>query len=147
MPDAMTSPVDHPVLGRMTYDPDLHWYQGQTESRGLPVALTLSCDEGPPAFDALAAVVADLDRLREDAEAQTVADLLALKNEEWLDEDDGEGAETAESFRAKLRLESVGLAPDGVVTFSFEDGDLFWGHAILVDRAADGTWDEADIAG
>ncbi len=142
----MTSPIDHPVLGRFTYDPSPHWYEGRAMAGSVPIAIYVPIeDEETPALDAVVPVVANLDRLRAEAEAHAAAGLLAPKNEAWLDE--GEAEETEESFRAKLRLESVSVEPDGAATFSFDDGGLFWGHTVLVFRGPDGTWEGAETAG
>lgn len=138
------APIDHPRLGRLVYAPDLHWYAGRLGTGEPPTRLYVSCDDDGPNLDAADRVAADLDRLRDEAEARSVADLLDSRNTDWLD---GEPPDTAESFRAKMRLQSVVIEPDGAASFSFEDGDLFWGHTILVYRTPDGTWDGADIAG
>ncbi|PAP76436.1 DUF2262 domain-containing protein [Rubrivirga marina] len=139
------APIDHPRLGRLEYDDYRHWYAGRLGVAEPPATLYVSCDDDGPNLDAADRVVAALDRLREEAEARAVADLLDDKNGNWLGDDDAD--ETAESFRAKMRLQSVVIEPDGGASFSFDDGDLFWGHTIMVYRAPDGTWDEADIAG
>jgi hypothetical protein len=35
-------------------------------------------------------------------------------------------------FIKKIRLETIALNQDGTFEFWFDDGDVFWGHAILV---------------
>lgn len=61
---------------------------------------------------------------------RTVADLLDLKNDTWLDED--EKTVTADEFTQRIALQSVGIDGNGAFEFCFADGDLFWGHAIMV---------------
>jgi len=64
-------------------------------------------------------------------------ELLELKNDTWLGEDEVEVSE--EEFKSRMVIESVGFHPDGDIEFWFADGDLFWGHSIQVDaRLADG---------
>jgi hypothetical protein len=78
-------------------------------------------------------------------ERRAVADLLELKNEVWLEEK--EQPVTAGQFVARMTPESLGVYPDGAFEFMFGDGDLFWGHAIIVAGSlAEGATD-ADICG
>jgi hypothetical protein len=71
--------------------------------------------------------------------------LLGLKNKTWLGEDETELS--AEQFRSKMKLESISMEPNGDFEFWFDDGDLFWGHAIRVSgNLSDGPTD-AEIAG
>lgn len=69
-------------------------------------------------------------RLRECA----VANLLELKNDNWCDEDDeGEPIEiTPKQFMRRMTLETVVASPKGTFEFWYDDGDLFFGHAIRV---------------
>ncbi len=74
-----------------------------------------------------------------------VAELLPLKNESWLDED--EKPITPEQFRSRMSLESLVFYPDGDVTFYHRDGDLFWGHCIQIGMNNRGDFHDADIPG
>ena len=58
------------------------------------------------------------------------AELLEIKNCSWLDE--GESPITPEQFKQRMVLEAVTVEADGSFEFSYDDGDLFWGHAIDV---------------
>lgn len=57
-------------------------------------------------------------------------DLLALKNEDWLD--DGDKPVTAAKFRRSLKLTEVDVAPNGSYECIFDDGDQFSGHDLVV---------------
>jgi len=59
-----------------------------------------------------------------------VRDLLDLKNDVWLQ--DGESVVTTDRFRSLLKLQDIVVKKDGKIEFWFDDGDLFWGHAICV---------------
>lgn len=56
--------------------------------------------------------------------------LLKLKNESWLDED--EKKLTSLQFKERMTVESITFYEDGSFEFIFDDGDLFWGHSIQV---------------
>lgn len=74
-----------------------------------------------------------------------VQELLPLKNDGWLEED--EGPCTADEFKNKMELHSITIYCDGHFSFWHSDGDMFWGHSIQI-RAnlIDGPYD-ADTPG
>ena len=66
------------------------------------------------------------DRIRDFAASK----LLKLKNDSWLQE--GEEPVTKELFKASLTPENITVIGKDLFDFYFHDGDLFWGHYILV---------------
>lgn len=66
----------------------------------------------------------------EKIKSYTAKKLLKLKNENWLDED--EKKFTSLQFKERMTIESITFYEDGSFEFSFDDGDLFWGHSIQV---------------
>ncbi|MBO1624501.1 DUF2262 domain-containing protein [Bacillus arachidis] len=76
------------------------------------------------------------------------AELVELANEWLQDDDEAEIDEiTQEMFIDLMKLESISVYPDGDFTIYFSDGDMFWGHCIVVDGNINGTFTSADIAG
>ncbi|MCI0764202.1 DUF2262 domain-containing protein [Bacillus sp. TL12] len=75
-------------------------------------------------------------------------ELLELANE-WLQDDDEKTVDeiTQEMFINLMKLESISVYPDGDFTIYFSDGDMFWGHCIVVDGNINGTFNSAEIAG
>lgn len=59
-----------------------------------------------------------------------VEQLLPMKNDNWLDED--EAALSAKQFKKCMTLESISIRVDGSFDFGYDDGELFWGHPIGV---------------
>lgn len=75
-------------------------------------------------------------------------ELLGLANEWLQDDDEAEIDEiTQEMFIDFMELESVSVYSDGDFTIYFADGDMFWGHCIVVDGNINGTLNSAHIAG
>ncbi|PEY37733.1 hypothetical protein CN354_11950 [Bacillus cereus] len=76
------------------------------------------------------------------------AELVELANE-WLQDDDETEIDeiTQEMFIDFMKLESVSVYPNGDFTIYFSDGDMFWGHCIVVDGNINGTFNSANIAG
>ena len=71
------------------------------------------------------------------------AELLDTHNGSW---NEGEPI-SARGFADRMKLESVGIDADGGASLYYHDGDLFWGHCIIVSVAADRAFEDATIAG
>jgi hypothetical protein len=78
-----------------------------------------------------------------------VQELLPLKNEDWLDEDEDEGEAplTPQQILRKLKLESIAVNPDGSFEFWFDDGNPFSGHMIQVGGTLSVGPKRAELAG
>jgi len=50
-------------------------------------------------------------------------------------------------FAKRMTLESISINTDGPVSLYYQDGDLFWGHTIVVRMGADHAFKDADVAG
>lgn len=139
------------VLGSMTLDRALSWYQGSRIVDGGTYTLAVMIEEPPD----VARDAATLEALRarvEEIEAQvpryreSAADeLLTLYNEEWRDEE--LPRLTREEFMARLRVHAVHLQSDGRIDVYFDDDDLFAGHVIHVRLEAPDRVLEVGIAG
>ncbi|WP_181321723.1 DUF2262 domain-containing protein [Trinickia symbiotica] len=122
------------LFGTCFLDKRLDWFEATAEWHGRKVSVHFQA----PTLDALPAVLEQAHALwQEAAEWQArvldraIADLLDLKNRSGLDED--EEPVTADEFARRISLQSITIADSGAFDFCFADGDLFWGHAILVD--------------
>lgn len=148
--EALLQPVriEDPVLGVLTLDRALDWYEGEISWCDHRVRLTVSpsSTEHPEAAMQVAReLLADAERWRTRVEDYAVAALLSLKNDTWLG--DEEIPFDAPTFKSRMRLTSIGVSEGGGFSFWHDDGDLFWGHSILVtgDLASGPT--DADIPG
>lgn len=125
--------LTHPVLGALGFDQNLDWWEGQVAFGGAQISVYVSAG-GPETFDAAAAILgrADCHRLR----AFAAQELLALHNESWLQ--DGDVALSVDEFVARLQPVSFCVEGGDGASFDFDDGDLFWGHAVVVEVDRDG---------
>ncbi len=73
------------------------------------------------------------------------AELLDLKNEEWIDED--EKPLTKSEFKAGLTVSEILLFAGSSFQLFLDDNDMFWGHHIVVDVDETGAFTGASIAG
>ena len=132
-----------PQFGLLTLDRRLDWYEATPEWCGNAIRLWIPAK---PA-DAVEKSLGVARRLWTEQEewqrritAFAIAELLALKNDTWLDEGEAEIGEA--DFARRMVLESVSVKEDGTFEFWHNDGELFWGHSIMVSgNLADGPTD------
>lgn len=140
--------VDTARFGTLLLDRASGHYVGTASWCGAPVRLTLACADPEQPAAALAAAESLFD-LEQPWNARALdfaaAQLLATKNGAWLAED--EAALTREQFIACMALVDISVDACGDFFFLYEDGDLFWGHAIVVRGRLDSGLSDADIAG
>jgi hypothetical protein len=128
----------------------LNWHEAHTFWGKDGVRLTLTSGNADEAFPeetlAQARILWD-EQARWDREARDfmAGELLALKNDNWLDE--GEAELTAEEFVERATVESIKVSPDGKFEFWYNDGDLFWGHSIMVSGSLEEGINDAGIHG
>ena len=145
----MTTDVTDPILGHLKFDEGLNWYEGTfNRTNHGSIQFTVSLDALPNAEAAiqgarelLPLVIDSLDAAR----AYACEELLLLKNDGWLQ--DHESPVSSADFVARLRLESLGVYADRECEIFFSDGDLFWGHTVLVSWSFLNGFYSANIAG
>lgn len=122
-----------PILGLFTLDREVDWYRATLDWCGQSIQLTIcTCDQDE--IEDLLEIAHQLwaqqgaweTRMKNYAATQ----LLGPKNRGWLKE--GEPQLTEEDFINKLVLESILIDFDKTLEFWYDDGDLFFGHEIMV---------------
>jgi hypothetical protein len=120
-------------LGVFTLDRRIGWFETEVFWEASKIKLHLKPSIGGDVRECLTTAHAlwDLQSVwRKRVTDLAIAELLDLKNEAWLQED--ESLLTAEIFRTTMQLESISTSPDGSFDFWYSDGGLFEGHAIRV---------------
>jgi hypothetical protein len=136
-------------LGTLRYEEEYDWYEGQIKVQQSDISIQLLTDEEGEVASSLKRATDFVGKLAHHAELAkeyAAQNLLELKNETWI-EDDNEEPLTPEQFNQRMILESISIAPDGKVSFYHNDGDLFWGHCILVTMDSENNFIDAEIAG
>jgi hypothetical protein len=134
--EAVTKHVDK-YFGELTQDPNYgEW--------------TVDLEQIRYIFESLEALPHGQRLIRDLASWETYAaqEMLQGKNSSWPDEDGDENELmiTAEAFAERMTLNSVTVQNDGSLSFWFDDGDLFYGHAILVEYDGE-DWRGSSIQG
>ena len=90
----------------------------------------------------------DQERWNEQIRAYAAEQLVELANDWLQDNDEPQYAEITPGLFVKLmELDSISVYPNGDFELFFRDGDMFWGHSIIVDGNINGSLNSAEIAG
>jgi len=132
---ALKEPVSYrdDTLGTFLLDRRLSRFEGEASwnSRPIRLFLNVSKDQNPERAFAIARQLwASSAIWNERAHESAAHHLLKLRNERWRAETEPEI--TAESFKARIRLQSIVVTNGGELEFWFDDDNLFLGHAIRV---------------
>ena len=140
--------MQDPVLGKLVLEKAEDCFEGEINWLGQQIPINLCLDEDGKVLEALEtakALMAEMPQWGKKINDFAVAELLPLKNDEWLEED--ASPVTAEEFLARMQLTSISTFADGGFSFWHTDGDLFFGHAIMVTGSLDEGPTDADIPG
>jgi hypothetical protein len=141
--------IECPGLGTLRYEQEYDWYEGKLRIQHLEIAIQLSTDKANSVASALKRatnLVGELENYAQLAKEYAAEGLLEIKNETWIDDDDEEPLTPAQ-FQQRMILESISIDSDGEVSFYHNDGDLFWGHCILVTMDSENNFIGAETAG
>ncbi|MCT4595465.1 MAG: NADAR domain-containing protein [Anaeromicrobium sp.] len=74
-------------------------------------------------------------------------ELLTLKNNVWLDEEEGEVKLTELEFKERMSLDILELHDDNRYTLWYDDGDMFFGHVIVIEGDFENGFTSVQIEG
>ena len=139
-----------PELGTFTLNRLVNWFEAEVEWLGQPARLDIDREEDWDAcVEQAKALMAGQKGWDEKVRAFAAQELLDQANDWARDAAEGEEPEeiTREQFMERLELDAVQISAGGRFEFWFNDGDLFWGHAIHVTGALDKGPESAQMEG
>ncbi|CAM3522041.1 MULTISPECIES: DUF2262 domain-containing protein [Saccharibacillus] len=159
LPPARREAADNPPIpwsgGRspLAFDAERQVFAGELRRGNDVVGVELDTADPAEARHMRPMLEAAAGRLEElDAAARRYAarQLLDLKNDVWTGEEEDGGAVRPldeAGFAARLTLGSLTIGEDGRLTLWYDDGELFAGHTIRVERGADERFGSAELLG
>ena len=139
-------------LGEFLLDRSFGWFDGEIAWGAGRAKVTLGHDDDTAercaqALAHLRAVVTSQPDVDARWRRYAAGELADLANDWQRDEDATAEPITPEAFADRIRLTELSIESDGSMTPYFDDGDLFWGHVIIVSIDDGGTPIDATIAG
>ncbi len=135
-------------FGQVLMNPLIGWFEGKVKWNRKTIKLHLEPGEKGGISDAIKtaeSLWSNQSGWKRKVDDFAVEKLLPLKNDSWLGEDEREL--TPADFKKKIKLQSINVAGDGCFEFWYDDGDLFWGHAIQIRGTLKDGLVNADIPG
>jgi hypothetical protein len=134
------------ILGTLTFDEAYDWYSSETPQNRLPFNLSIHL-ASPKKLERLIAFAEKQMQAKfyESALLAMETEMVELKNESWLDED--EVPISIEKFRDAVKIESIVFREDCSCEIFCDDGDLFDGHCILISIDSKGKYNSVTLEG
>ena len=122
-------------FGLFELDKSVNNFNGKINYQGENIRVAL--DGEKEYIETFRKLYADFETVLKNAANYAAEELLELANDwgedDW-DEDDGEYVPlTEQDFIERLTLQSIVISEEGTYSLWYDDGDMFWGHAISVD--------------
>ena len=142
--------LELPVVGPITYNPRYEWYEGGFTIDDQPVAFTLAY-AAPPRLAPLRAWAAQQLQARfwEPMLAAMTDEMLELKNDAWLGNDDDEEEQelSKAEFQQRITISDITFYADGTAAIYCDDDEIFLGHTIEIKVDKKGKYRTAQLAG
>lgn len=138
--------INSPVLGNLFYNAELDCYKEEINLGEVSIRLILESDGETSTEGSLNKAVDILPQLThyiEVTKQYAVEQLLKLKNNSWLEED--EEPVSSQAFKELMVLNCLVFYPNGEITFYYDDNDLFAGHQIAITIDKDNHFVHANI--
>ena len=145
---AENPPVNNNIIGRLTFNEQLQWFETTYETQSYSFQLFIDIDERKSLLKTLpiaVEVINNIHKIDKLAKQFAANNLLELKNSTWLEED--ETTLNEDNFVKKMALNSISFDKKMAYTLSYNDSDLFWGHTISVNFTKQGDPKNAQIQG
>ena len=124
-------------------------FEGSTEYNGNKISIMI--DNKEECIKTLHIIYEDIDSFLEKAAKYAAQKLLELADiwcQDAWDEDDGEYVTLTEvEFINRMTIETISLSENGNYSLWYDDGDMFWGHAICVDGNINEGFKDASMQG
>ena len=141
-------PVNNNIIGRLTFNEQLQWFETTYETQFYSFQLFIDIDERKSLLKTLpiaVEVINNIHKIDKLAKQFAANNLLELKNSTWLEED--ETTLNEDNFVKKMALSSISFDKKMAYTLSYNDSDLFWGHTISVNFTKQGDPKNTQIQG
>lgn len=144
--------IQIPSFGTLNYNEDSEFYEGKvTDGK---IEFNVSVEYATPKKIEKLIIFAEK-QLQQHFYNKVILEaessVIELKNDSWLSENENSGEEefpiTAEELKKKISLNSISFFEDCSSEICYNDGDVFWGHYIVIDVDKKGKFTDFELAG
>lgn len=134
------------IFSELQFDSDTKNYDGQVKFNNRDfVDLTISIEmfDKDKVFKLAENVFKKIEELEETYKESIAENLLTIHNETWNEE----SITSKSEFINRIKLEGILFFCDGNAELYYNDGDLFWGHTIVVSINENGQYQDSQVYG
>lgn len=145
---AEENPPIHTPVGIMEFNERLQWFTTYYAEGSYSFELIIDVDSRDEVLKLLPSVqdmLARFEMVDSDAKVFAADELIELKNNAWLEDDEEPVSMT--DFISRIAVESVSFDADGEFEVCYADDNLFGGHSIIVYCDRNGKPARAEMAG
>lgn len=140
------------ILGQFELEKSVNLFQKEISWLNEDCSLYFNWNENKAAMEASLKTAHELfnNQAQWDKAIRSYAakELVDLANDWLQDNEEAEITEiTKELFVGLMSIDSISVYDDGEFEIFFSDGDMFWGHSIIVNGDINGNFTSAEIAG
>lgn len=152
-PEVVYQILNDEILGSVTFDPQTDRYEAIYQIDGRSVDIYIELVEAKALLTLVGNAAKKLSsQYYLQAMQAMLIPMLALKNDYWLGEDEDEDGNKepildAEEFKRRITITGIEFYANGESVIYCDDGELFFGHCIMIDLDKDGVFIDANIAG
>jgi len=136
--------IDTDFFGTLTLDDELDSYCGKILLDDTEIQLSFSNFEKKQ-FDKNLLTTKKAIAKSKELQDSMINEMLELKNDVWLDED--QSIIDKAEFSTEIKLYGLNIYEDGDMEFFYTAGDLFWGHEIASSVDSIGEYLESKLIG
>lgn len=141
---------NHEKLGILILDKNLQCFNGEAKWENENCKISISVEDEPmeKGLETIYKLIDPLNQMKKKIKEFASKELLDLAND-WLDDNENKEVDeiTQEYFIGKISLDTVSISANGNFSIYFYDGDMFWGHCIIVHGNINGELNYAEMAG
>ena len=138
--------MEKSIFSELQFDSDTKNYNGKVEFNNedfIDLTISIETFDKDIVFKLAESIFKTIKELEETYKESMAEDLLTLHNETWNDK----SITSKTEFINRIKLEGILFFCDGNAELYYNDGDLFWGHTIVVDINENGQYQDSQIYG
>lgn len=140
------------TIDTLTYNEEYEWYEGNFTDNQRLIEITVH-HTTPKKLEKLLQFIDEQmqSKFYEKMLLEMEAEMIELKNDVWIGEDEETGEEeppmTIENFRKRISISSIVFYDDCSASIYCNDDDIFWGHSIDISVDKNGKYKDVNLAG
>lgn len=134
------SSIEDDYFGELRFNEELDWYEVTKD--GIEFSfINTTLEQLTNNFKKIQKILPEINKI----ESSMIEEILVLKNNSWLEEEEKELSK--EEFQKEIKLSSINTYEDGSAALYYKAKDLFWGHEIQTSIDPEQNYESSTLVG